>query len=95
MVVALGLASGTPAEGRRVARRVRVDMGHTELEVDLPSVAVLVAPAPLPLPAALPASAIRLPNATVVHRREAVVASCRPVERAVVSACSRAPPLLG
>ena len=95
LLVALALAGGTPAEGRRVARRARPDLSHPELEMELPTAAVPMAPAPLPMPAALPAALEGLRPATTVRGPDAAITSCRPVERAVVAACSRAPPLLG
>ncbi|HEX5818458.1 MAG TPA: hypothetical protein VFY20_06260, partial [Gemmatimonadales bacterium] len=47
LLVVVGLAGGTPAEGRRAARRARVDVAHPELEQEH-------AAGPLAAPVALP-----------------------------------------
>jgi len=97
LLVALGLASGALADGHRVARRARIDLGHPELEAELPAgVAVLPALAQThPIAAALPAWAARLRPAAAVRVTQPRAASSSHAERSVVAACSRAPPLLG
>jgi hypothetical protein len=97
LLVALGLASGTPAEGRRVARRARVDVGHPELEVELPGALIVpgAARCHLAVPVALPGSAPRLGPASAVHATLLPLSSCSPAERAPLVARSRAPPLPG
>ena len=94
-VVALCLASGAPADGRCVPRRVRADAGHAGLEADLPTLLLTVAPslqAPAP---ALPAGGMPRVAARVVRIGEAGAAACIPAEPATLAARSRAPPRLG
>jgi hypothetical protein len=97
LCVALGLASGAPADGRRVARRARVDLAHPELEADLP--AGLLA---IPLATGGAASAVTRPAATpaVARSRERRLPVAAPSsyiagEPAALAARSRAPPILG
>jgi hypothetical protein len=96
-LVALGLAGGTLAEGRRVTRRDRPEAGRVELELELPGAlpAPAAAAAPRVAPAALPATVPAGGPGVVVRRREAALSSCSPVEPAVLVARSRAPPILG
>ena len=97
LCVALGLASGAPVDGRRVARRARVDVAHPELEVDLP-----VSRHSVPLThvgvlgwAAFPAAAPAVPRGREVRGPAATLSSSIPGEPAVLAARSRAPPTLG
>jgi len=96
LLVAVGLASGTPAEGRRVTRRARVDVGHPDVEVELVA-GLTMMPAMVPshpVAAALPGWAVRLRPREVVRVATPRLSSSSPAEPAVVAACSRAPPLL-
>ena len=95
--MAVGLAGGTPVEGRRAARRARVDVAHPELELEL-SAGPVVAPVTPPggpvhplCPVGLPV----VPRGRVVRESAAPLSSCIPGEPAAVPASSRAPPVLG
>jgi hypothetical protein len=97
LCVALGLASGAPVDGRRVARRARVDVAHPELEAELPAGRLAVPLAQLGVPgwAACPAAAPDVPPGRGVRERAATLSSSIPGEPALLATRSRAPPILG
>jgi hypothetical protein len=97
LCVALGLASGAPVDGRRVARRARVDVAHPELEAELPAGRLVVPLAQPGVPgwAACPAAAPAVPRGREVRGPAVTLSSSIPGESAVLAARSRAPPLLG
>lgn len=97
LCVALGLASGTPADGRRVARRARVDVAHPELEAELPAgrLAIPLAPDGVPGAVARLAAMPAVPRGREVREPAADLSSSIPGEPAPLAARSRAPPLLG
>lgn len=95
--VAVGLAGGTPIEGRRAARRARVDVTHPELEMELSAVpaAAPVTPPGVPVHPARPAGPTAVPRGRIVRESVAPLSSCIPGEPAALPASSRAPPVLG
>lgn len=97
LCVALGLASGAPADGRRVARRARVDVAHPELEAELPAgrLAIPLAPAGASGAVARPTATPAVPRGREVREPVADLSSCIPGEPAALAARSRAPPILG
>jgi hypothetical protein len=97
LCVALGLASGAPADGRRVARRARVDMAQLELETELPAgrLAIPLALAGVPGAVARPAATPAVPCGREVREPAADLSSSVPGEPAALVARSRAPPVLG
>jgi hypothetical protein len=97
LCVALGLAAGAPADGRRVARRARVDVAHPELEAELPPgpLAVPLGTAAMTGAVARPAGPPDLARGRELRDPEAARTPPRPGEPTTLAARSRAPPLLG
>jgi hypothetical protein len=95
--VILGFASGAPADGRRPARRARVDVAQPEFEAEPPTGRLAVSRAPLGVFRSAPLAPARwaVPPAREVQAAAPALSSCIPGERAARAACSRAPPLLG
>ena len=96
--VALGLASAMPAEGRPVARRTRVDLGHPECESEAHGAVAVTPPVSLRLAtfAALPAEPPAAPRATTTeHARQRPALGLRAADAPAELARSRAPPVIG
>jgi hypothetical protein len=94
--VAVGLTGGMPAEGRRAARRARVDVAHPELELEHSAgpVAALVAPPGVAAAVARPSGSPTVSHGRVVREPLTALSSSVPGDPAALPAGSRAPPVL-
>jgi hypothetical protein len=97
LCAALGLASGAPADGRRVARRARVGVAQPELEAELPAGRLAIPPAVPGVTGALarPTGAPAAPHGREVREPVSDLSSSIPGEPVALAARSRAPPILG